>query len=137
MAGPAHLDATFAALADPRARLLNGHSSGGWSSLWLQVTYPEFFGGTWSTSPDPVDFRDFQRINVYSPGENMFRDAEGKPRAPQFEGFGAGRPGGGDENVDGGPKPGAAMAIVGRSRLYQDRRRFGASAGSRGTTRSK
>jgi pimeloyl-ACP methyl ester carboxylesterase len=59
---------------------LNGHSSGGWSSLWLQVTYPDFFGGTWSTSPDPVDFRDFQRIDIYAAGENMFRDREGKPR---------------------------------------------------------
>ena len=71
---------TFPALATPRARLLNGHSSGGWSSLWLQVTYPDFFGGTWSTSPDPVDFRDFQRINLYAAGENMFRDKDGKRR---------------------------------------------------------
>lgn len=61
-------------------RFVTGHSSGGWSSLWLQVTYPDVFGGCWSTAPDPVDFRDFQRINVYRPGENMFADAEGKPR---------------------------------------------------------
>ncbi len=64
----------------PAPGLLNGHSSGGWSSLWLQVTYPDVFGGTWSTSPDPVDFRDFQRINIYASGENMFRDREGKRR---------------------------------------------------------
>src|SRR5207249_7040106 len=38
------------------------------------------FGGTWSTSPDPVDFRDFQRIDIYAPGENMYRDREGKRR---------------------------------------------------------
>ncbi len=75
-----YLEKTFPLVADPRARLLNGHSSGGWSSLWLQVTYPDYFGGTWSTSPDPVDFRDFQRINIYAPGENMFRDREGKTR---------------------------------------------------------
>ena len=75
-----YLEKTFPLVADPRARLLNGHSSGGWSSLWLQVTYPGFFGGTWSTSPDPVDFRDFQRINIYAPGENMFRDRQGKSR---------------------------------------------------------
>jgi pimeloyl-ACP methyl ester carboxylesterase len=75
-----YIERIFPALAEPRARLLNGHSSGGWSSLWLQVTYPDFFGGTWSTSPDPVDFRDFQRINLYATGENMFRDREGKRR---------------------------------------------------------
>jgi pimeloyl-ACP methyl ester carboxylesterase len=67
-------------VADPRARLLTGHSSGGWSSLWLQVTYPDVFGGTWSTSPDPVDFRDFQRIDLYAAGENMFRDRKGERR---------------------------------------------------------
>ena len=37
-----YLEKTFPLVADPRARLLNGHSSGGWSSLWLQVTYPSF-----------------------------------------------------------------------------------------------
>jgi pimeloyl-ACP methyl ester carboxylesterase len=75
-----YLERTFPLVAKPGARLLNGHSSGGWSSLWLQVTYPDFFGGTWSTSPDPVDFRDFQRIDIYASGENMFHDREGKNR---------------------------------------------------------
>ncbi len=75
-----YLERTFPAVAEPRGRLLNGHSSGGWSSLWLQVAYPEFFGGTWSTSPDPVDFRDFQRIDIYAAGENMFHDRAGKRR---------------------------------------------------------
>jgi pimeloyl-ACP methyl ester carboxylesterase len=75
-----YIERTYPAIALPTARLLNGHSSGGWSSLWLQVTYPDFFGGTWSTSPDPVDFRDFQRINLYAPGENMFKDREGNRR---------------------------------------------------------
>ena len=63
-----YLEKNFPMIAEPAARLLNGHSSGGWSSLWLQVTYPDFFGGTWSTSPDPVDFRDFQRIDIYATG---------------------------------------------------------------------
>ena len=75
-----YIESIFPALANPRSRLLNGHSSGGWSSLWLQVAFPDFFGGTWSTSPDPVDFRDFQRINIYASGENMFRDRDGKRR---------------------------------------------------------
>jgi hypothetical protein len=44
------------------------------------VSYPDYFGGTWSTSPDPVDFRDFQRINLYAPDENMLKDHEGNRR---------------------------------------------------------
>lgn len=74
------IEAKFRAIPKPEARLLTGHSSGGWSSLWLQVTYPTYFGGCWSTAPDPVDFRDFQRINVYRPGENMFTDRDGQKR---------------------------------------------------------
>ncbi len=73
-------DTQFCSLAKQTARFLAGHSSGGWSSLWLQVTYPDHFGGTWSTAPDPVDFRDFQRINLYRPGENMYFDADGNRR---------------------------------------------------------
>lgn len=75
-----YLEKTFNLIPDPRARLVNGHSSGGWSSLWLQVSQPDVFGGVWSTSPDPVDFRDFQRIDLYAPGENMFVDRQGGRR---------------------------------------------------------
>ena len=53
---------------DPESvtRFLSGHSSGGWASLWLQIQYPGLFDGTWSTAPDPVDFRAFQLIDIYS-----------------------------------------------------------------------
>src|SRR5690606_17141957 len=50
-----HLEKKFRMIAEPRARFLTGHSSGGWSSLWLQITYPEYFNGVWAGSPDPVD----------------------------------------------------------------------------------
>jgi len=33
-----------------------------------------------SLSPDPVDFRDFQRIDLTRPGANLYTDADGKPR---------------------------------------------------------
>lgn len=72
-----HIEKRFSAGGAPHARLLTGHSSGGWSSLWLQVTYPDFFGGTWSTAPDSVDFRDFTGIDVYS-FENAYTDPKGE-----------------------------------------------------------
>ncbi len=71
------LEERFGAWGAPEGRMLCGHSSGGWSSLWLQVTYPDFFGGTWSTAPDPVDFRDFTGINIYE-WENAYTDPEGE-----------------------------------------------------------
>lgn len=57
--------------------LLNGHSSGGWTSLWLQVNYPKTFAGAWSSSPDQVDFRNYQNKNIYET-QNMFYDEKGR-----------------------------------------------------------
>jgi len=62
------------------ARLLAGHSSGGWAALWLQTQYPKVFAGCWSSAPDSVDFRGFPEINLYE-DENMFYDKEGSQRS--------------------------------------------------------
>lgn len=80
------LEKRFRGMGKTEARFVTGHSSGGWSSLWLQVTYPDVFGGCWSTAPDPVDFRDFQQIDIYRPGTNMFKDSAGEARPLAREG---------------------------------------------------
>jgi len=69
------------------AKLLTGHSSGGWTVLWLQTHYPKVFDGCWSSSPDPVDFRSFQRVNLYK-HENMYY---GKDSSLNLTGTVAGR----------------------------------------------
>lgn len=74
-----HLEARFRLVSKPEARLLTGHSSGGFSTAWLQVNYPAFFGGCWSTGPDPVDFRAFQVINIYEDA-NAYVDADAADR---------------------------------------------------------
>jgi S-formylglutathione hydrolase FrmB len=58
-------------------RFLNGHSSGGWATLWLQTRYPQVFGGTWSTSPDPSDFHDFTGSDLYAANANVYRKSDG------------------------------------------------------------
>lgn len=63
--------------AKSTGRFLNGHSSGGWATMWLQTRYPKVFGGTWSTSPDPVDFRDFTGADLYAANANMYRKPDG------------------------------------------------------------
>jgi len=75
-----HIEKQFRLIAEPYARFLTGHSSGGWSTFWLQVTYPDFFGGAWSTSPDSVDFRSFTQVNA-TPGstQNFYLMPDGKP----------------------------------------------------------
>ncbi|HEY3412377.1 MAG TPA: alpha/beta hydrolase [Armatimonadota bacterium] len=75
------LEKRFGLLTDARGRFLTGHSSGGWSTLWLQVNYPTFFNGTWSTGPDPVDFRSFCTINIDAkPLENAYVRPDGAAR---------------------------------------------------------
>lgn len=77
------LDKRFRTVAAPTARFLTGHSSGGWSSLWVQVTHPDVFGGTWSTAPDSVTFQDFSAIDLTKPDTNFyFRDAAGREPRP-------------------------------------------------------
>ena len=48
-----------------KMRFLTGYSTGGWVSLGLQIFYPDFFDGTWSYSPDPVDFSHYGLIDIY------------------------------------------------------------------------
>ncbi len=72
-----HLEAQYSMDGDANGRFLNGHSSGGWATLWLQTRYPKVFGGTWSTSPDPSDFHDFTGIDLYAPNANAYRRPDG------------------------------------------------------------
>jgi hypothetical protein len=78
------LEAKYPLVARPEARLLRGHSSGGWSVLWLQLLYPEVFGGAWASSPDPVDFRRFQNVDIYA-AQNLY-EAEGRERPSMRDG---------------------------------------------------
>lgn len=61
------------------ARFLTGHSTGGWTALWLQVRYPDLFGGAWPTSPDPADFHDFFQVDLYRADANLYRIRNGQP----------------------------------------------------------
>ncbi|MGH9356496.1 MAG: alpha/beta hydrolase-fold protein [Terriglobia bacterium] len=66
-----YVERHFRAIRRPYARVLTGGSTGGWESLVLQVYHPSFFGGAWSFYPDPVDFRRYDLVNIYS-DENAF-----------------------------------------------------------------
>ncbi|PZR32952.1 MAG: hypothetical protein DI538_18815 [Azospira oryzae] len=74
------IEKQYRCISKADARFLTGHSSGGWSSLWLQVNYPDFFGGVWSTAPDPVDFRSFHNMDIYDPKTNVFLTTNGSAR---------------------------------------------------------
>jgi enterochelin esterase-like enzyme len=59
------IERSFRTISQPWARILSGGSTGGWIALAMQAFYPDLFGGTWSFSPDPVDFRKYQVVNLY------------------------------------------------------------------------
>jgi enterochelin esterase-like enzyme len=74
-----YLEKQFRMDAKPEGRFLTGHSSGGWATLWVMITHPDFFGGTWSTSPDPVDFRNFTGPDITQyPPQNAYLNKDGK-----------------------------------------------------------
>ena len=55
----------FRIIREPWARQLSGGSTGGWIALAHQVFYPDFYGGTWPSCPDSVDFRAHQIVHIY------------------------------------------------------------------------
>ncbi|PYP83830.1 MAG: hypothetical protein DMG65_23650 [Candidatus Angelobacter sp. Gp1-AA117] len=61
-----YVEEHFRIIRQPYARVLTGGSTGGWESLALQVYHPEFFGGTWTFYPDPVDFTRYQLTDIYA-----------------------------------------------------------------------
>ncbi len=60
-----YIEEHFRIIRKPYARVLSGGSTGGWESFALQVFHPDFFGGTWSLCPDPLDFRAFTCLDIY------------------------------------------------------------------------
>lgn len=61
----------FRIITEPWARTLTGGSTGGWTSLALQLFHPDFFGGAWVLFPDSVDFRRMVLSDIYR-DESMF-----------------------------------------------------------------
>lgn len=61
-----YLESHFRIIRQPYARVLTGGSTGGWESLALQIYHPDFFGGTWSLYPDPVDLHRYQLGDIYA-----------------------------------------------------------------------
>ena len=68
------IEKEFRIIREPYARILSGGSTGGWISLMLQIMQPDFFGGTFSLCPDPVDFHYFQCVDIYNDNNAYFKE---------------------------------------------------------------
>jgi hypothetical protein len=77
-----YIEEHFRVIRQPYARLLTGGSTGGWESLALQIFHSEFFGGTWTFYPDPVDFSRYQMVDIYN-DNNAFTAPGYDPPVPE------------------------------------------------------
>lgn len=73
------LEKRFRLVDEPAGRMLHGHSSGAWSSIWLQLQHPEIFGACFASAPDPVDFSAFGTVDLLA-DESLHEDPAGQPR---------------------------------------------------------
>ncbi len=64
----------FRVIREPWARMLSGGSTGGWIALAHQIFYPDFYGATFASCPDSVDFRYHQIVDIYQDANAYFID---------------------------------------------------------------
>ena len=60
------IEKQFRGIGQGWARFAYGGSTGGWESLAVQVFYPDHYNGVFVACPDPVDFRAYATVNIYS-----------------------------------------------------------------------
>ena len=76
-----YIETLFGVGGSGQRRFLEGHSSGGWTVMWLQVSNPDFFRAVWAISPDPLAFRYFYQVDVRpGSGDNFYSKPGGAPR---------------------------------------------------------
>lgn len=56
------------------ARILIGGSTGGWIAVAQQVFHPQFYGGSFASCPDSLDFRHHQVVNIYDDANAYWLD---------------------------------------------------------------
>jgi hypothetical protein len=80
-----YVEKKFRGIGQGWSRTLYGGSTGGWESLGDQIFYPDDFNGAWAFCPDPVDFRQYETINIYSDTSAFYFTADWK-KTPQPSG---------------------------------------------------
>ena len=60
------IEKRFRGLGQGWARFVFGGSTGGWESMAVQMFYPDEYNGAWVACPDPIDFRHYTVVNIYS-----------------------------------------------------------------------
>ncbi|HVS64901.1 MAG TPA: hypothetical protein VMT85_15515 [Thermoanaerobaculia bacterium] len=61
-----YVEEQFRGIGEGWARFTYGGSTGGWEALAAQMFYPDDFNGAFVACPDPIDFRAYTLIDLYS-----------------------------------------------------------------------
>lgn len=72
------VEKTFRGLGQGWARFLYGGSTGGWEALAAQIFYPDEFNGCVAACPDPIDFRAYTVVDIYTHKNAYFADGPWK-----------------------------------------------------------
>jgi hypothetical protein len=76
------IERRFRGIGQGWARFTFGGSTGGWEAMAVQMFYPDEYNGAWVACPDPIDFRAYTVVNIYSDTNAYFRQGPFK-RVPR------------------------------------------------------
>jgi hypothetical protein len=76
------IERRFRGIGQGWARFTYGGSTGGWEALAVQTFYPDEYNGCFAACPDPIDFRAYTVIDVYS-HKNAYYDEGPFLRVPR------------------------------------------------------
>jgi hypothetical protein len=77
-----YIDAHFRTIPERWARMTWGGSTSGWTAAAQQIFYPANWEGAFIQSPDPMDFRAMELINIYRDKNMYWRIENGFQRTP-------------------------------------------------------
>jgi hypothetical protein len=76
------IEKRFRGIGQGWARFTFGGSTGGWEAMAVQMFYPDEYNGAWVACPDPIDFRAYTVVNIYSDTNAYYREGPFK-RVPR------------------------------------------------------
>lgn len=86
-----YIEQQFRGIGEGWARFLYGGSTGGWIALANQIFYPDEYNGCFSACPDPIDFRAFTLLNLFTDKNAYYVESPWKrteiPRSRDTDGY--------------------------------------------------
>ncbi len=76
------IERRFRGIGQGWARFTFGGSTGGWEAMAVQMFYPDEYNGAWVACPDPIDFRAYTVVDIYSDSNAYYREGPFK-RVPR------------------------------------------------------